>query len=474
MEGSGYTMEGMLGAAATPCPECQRLRAQLAAVQAQVEALAARKDSSTSSKPPSSDIVKPPEAAPVDHLATRAPRRPAGTCQVRALAPPPEQVDAFFDHRPPACCPDCGHALRPTGFGPRITQQIDIEAVPLYVEEHRRHEAYCPACDKVCYGLLPRGVERGGLLGPRLTTLVAYLKGVCHASFSTVRKFLRDVVGLTISRGQLVKVIAKVTQALEQPYQELLDDLPEQAALNVDETSHKDKGALFWTWCFRAELYTLFKIDPTRSADVLIEVLGREFDGVLGCDCFSTYRRYMRQFDVRLQFCLAHLVREVKFLTTLSDAATRRYGERFCEALRQLFMVFHRRDTLPEWKWQARLRAARAQVMRQATQAVPTSDAARRLAARMEKYGESYFRFLTTPGVEPTNNVAEQAIRFVVIDRHITQGTRGEKGQRWCERIWTVLATCACQGRSAFAYLESVVQAWFAGEAVPGLLPEGS
>src|SRR5207244_11611884 len=117
---------------------------------------------------------------------------------------------------------------------------------------------------KVRCGRLPKVVRRAGLLGPRLTTLVAYLKGVCHASFSTARKFLRDVVGVTISRGQLVKVIAKVTQALEQPYQELLDDLPEQAALNIDETSHKDQGALFWTWCFRAELYTLFTIDPTR------------------------------------------------------------------------------------------------------------------------------------------------------------------------------------------------------------------
>src|SRR5262249_52182996 len=217
-------------------------------------------------------------------------------------------------------------------------------------------------------GVLPAAVQRGGLLGPRLTTLVAYLKGVCHASYSTVRKFLRDVVGLTISRGQLAKVITKVSAALEQPYQELLEDLPRRAALNVDETSHKDNGALLWTWCFRAELYTLFKIDPTRSAEVLIEVLGREFDGVLGCDCFSAYRRYMRLFDVRVQFCLAPLVREVKFLTTLGDAAARRYGERFCAALRQLFGVFHQRATLPRWRWQARLQAARAEVLRQATQ----------------------------------------------------------------------------------------------------------
>ena len=79
----------------------------------------------------------------------------------------------------------------------------------------------------------------------------------------------------------MAKIVGKVSRALERPYEELLGDLPGQAVLNVDETGHKHNGQQHWTWCFRAGLYTLFKIDPTRSADVLIDVLGSEFDGVL-------------------------------------------------------------------------------------------------------------------------------------------------------------------------------------------------
>ena len=176
---------------------------------------------------------------------------------------------------------------------PRVIQQVDIKDVPLVVQEHRGHPGWCSCCQKVYEAPLPIGIERGGLVGPRLTTVIAYLKGVCHASFSTVRKFVRDVVGLTISRGQLAKIIAKVSQAFEQPYQDLLESLPDQDRLNVDETGHKQNRLRQWTWCFRASLYTLFKIDPTRSGDVLIEVLGMEFNGVLGCDYFSAYRRYM-------------------------------------------------------------------------------------------------------------------------------------------------------------------------------------
>ena len=107
-----------------------------------------------------------------------------------------------------------------------------------------------------------------------------------------------------------------MSQALEQPYQELLENLPDQRWLNVNETDHKQNRLRQWTWCFRASLYTLFQIDPTRSTDVLIEVLGAEFDGVLGCDYFSAYRRYPREFDVSLQFCQAHQIRDVKFLAT--------------------------------------------------------------------------------------------------------------------------------------------------------------
>jgi len=466
----------------TPCANCQRLqaevddlRAQLGQLQAQFAQLQAQlacagKDSSTSSKPPSSDIVKPPKPPPPPGQSKRRRGGQPGHPRHQRAPFPPELLSADpFDYRLDVC-PDCGGRLADTGFAPRVVQQVELEAVPLRIEEHRLHETYCPHCGAFPQAALPQAVHNGGLVGPRLTALVAYLKGVCHASYSTVRKFLRDVIGLSISRGQLAKVIGKVTEALEGPYHELLESLPGEDRLNVDETGHKVNGEHWWTWCFRASLYTLFKIDPTRSADVLIGVLGAEFDGVLGCDCFSAYRRYMREFGVTLQFCLAHLIRDVKFLLTLPDPRVRAYGERLREALRQLFVVFHQRGCVSEAQLHTRLEAARAEVLRQARTDVPAGKQAQALAARLAKYGAAYFTFVTTPGVEPTNNLAEQAIRFVVIDRHITQGTRSAAGNRWCERIWSVIATCAQQGKSVLGYLEAAVRACFTGGEAPSLL----
>jgi transposase len=453
--------------------EMNSLRASVAELQERVAR--ARKDSSTSSKPPSSDIVKPPPPPPPEGQAKRSVGGQPGHPRHERPLFPPELLNGGSHTHLAEICPTCGHGLQaaPT-TPPRVVQQMDIETVPLRIEEHRSLAGWCPHCQKIHYAALPAAIDQGGLVGPRLTTLIAYLKGACHASYSTIRKFLRDVVGVAISRGQLVKVIDKVSQALDVPYEALLENLTQQWRLNVDETGHRECGEQWWTWCFRASLYTVFKIDPTRSGDVLIEVLGKEFEGVLGCDYYSAYRRYMRECHVVIQFCLAHLIRDVKYLLTLPSAQDRAYGERLREALRSLFKIIHRREELPDWVFGMRLQEARDEVLRQALAAVPATRASQNMAQRFRKHGKAYFEFVTTPGVEPTNNLAEQAIRFVVLDRRVTQGTRGEKGRRWCERIWTVLATCSQQGRSVFEYLSAAVVAHFGGDPAPSLLPTES
>jgi len=353
-------------------------------VQLKQQLAAARKDSSTSSKPPSSDIVK-----------AKKPRGKGGKKRRRGGQPgherherpgfPAGMIDAILPYTLDAC-PDCGgDLLFSRQAEPQVIQQAELVAKPLRITEHRALAYWCPYCRKVHYAPLPAAVEKTGLFGPELTTLVAFMKGVCHASFSTIRKFLRDVVGVKVSRGYLAKLIAKVSRWLAPAYEELLVRLPGEALLNVDETGHKENAKKFWTWCFRAELYTLFRIEPTRSSDVLIDTLGKEFNGVLGCDYFGAYRKYMRKFGVLIQFCLAHLIRDVKFLATLPDKKQQAYGKRVRETLRELFAVIHRREKLSEVGFARKLEAARAEVVRVATTRVPQGKHAQNLAKRFHK-----------------------------------------------------------------------------------------
>jgi transposase len=102
----------------------------------------------------------------------------------------------------------------------------------------------------------------------------------------------------------------------------------------------------------------------------------------------------------------------------------------------------------------------------------PQEADALKLSRRFDRHGApAYFRFLDTPGVEPTNNGTERAIRQPVLDRRITQGTRSVRGLRWCERAWTAAATCSQQGRSAFRFFRDALVAYLTHSAAPSLLP---
>jgi len=453
----------------TACPKCCELELRIAALEAQLAA--AQKTSATSSKPPSSDIVKPPPAKRNEQAKRKIGAQP-GHPKHERVPFGPDQIDHCEDYLLD-CCPDCGGAMELLDEPARVIQQVELPEKRIIVTEHRSRVCRCGKCKKEFAAPIPQEVQNAGLAGRQLTSLVGYLKSACHCSFSTIRKYLRDVVGVTISRGQLRKLCEKVSDSLDAAYAELFAALPEQLRLNIDETGHKENGKRMWTWCFRAPLFTLFHIDPSRGSEVLVNALGMEFDGVIGCDYFSAYRKYMRLNEhVMVQFCLAHLIRDVKFLVAHPNAENRAYGKRLLSGLRNLFSIIHRREEYEtEGAFLSALQTQGYGVWRQAITRVPASKEAQNLARRFRKHGKEYIRFITTPGIEPSNNLAEQAIRFVVLDRRVTQGTRSAGGRSWCERIWTAIATCTQHGVSVFDFLSKSMQAYLSGLPGPSLLP---
>ncbi len=436
------------------------------------------KDSSNSSKPPSSDDItkkKKPK---------KKKKRKIGGQKGHKMHErpnyPPEAIDDFHDHHLSTCpiCNEIDIILLPDRI-PRIIQQVELKKVVVKTHEHRSYAYWCSKCQQIHYKPFPSEIVKEGLFKSRLTAVVAYMSKVCHASFSTIRKFIRDILGETVSRGYLAKIIEKVSQSLEKPYEELLNRLPLEPTLNVDETGHKENGDKFWTWVFKAELYVLFKIDQSRGSKVLVEVLGKEFDGVIGCDYFSAYHKYMKDFNVSLQFCIAHVIRDIKYLISLPDSETNAYGKKLLKLIKNMFKIIHDREHMNHENFIEALEKSKKRIISAALKNVPShinkdgkeeKREAQNMAKRFRDNGESYFRFITTPGMDPTNNIAEQAIRFIVIDRLITQGTRSIKGRKASERLWTVIGTCSLQGRSAFEFILKAVEAHFYDKPAPSLL----
>jgi transposase len=444
------------------------LKARIAELEAEVARL--KKDSSTSSKPPSSDIVKPPRPLPPGGKRKKRRRggQPGHDRHLRASFPP-EQVDHAWKYELPELGPD----WEPLDEF-RTLQQVELVEKLFEVHEHRARLYRSQATGDILAAPLPQEVTCAGLIGPRLSALLAFQKGACHMSYTSIQTFLGDVLGLKLSTGQLAKIIQKVSASLAPSHAEVEAVLPEQAVMNIDETGHPENGKDLWTWGFHVpgpKGFTFFHIDPSRSTKVLYEFLGETFSGIIGCDYYSVYRKFLRETDAKMQFCWAHLVRDVKFLITLRDAVTRRYGQKLLAKIKILFRLWHRREQMTREKWERAARRAQDAVLARARRA-PSRIEAQAIAKRFRDHGPYYFTFLAVPGVEPTNNSMEQRMRFVAMDRKVTQGTRGERGRRWCERMWTVMATCVQQGRSAFVFLYESIVAYFAGHAAPSLLAQ--
>lgn len=433
---------------------------------------AAQKNSANSSKPPSSDIVKPPKNKDKnDKSKTKQKRKRGGQPghpknERKPLSP--ELLDEILDLKLTKC-PDCGHGLVLTADTPKVTQQIEIVEKPFIAKEFRQHFYWCEHCQ--CYHVadLPPEVEKSGLFGTNLTALTAYMKGRCHTSYRTLKDFFSDVMGIDVSTGFLVKQIQKTSKAPKTPYEELEELLQREKHLHIDETSFKKNGKLQWAWCFVAEFFTFFKIDASRGSKVLYETLGDDFLGSVSSDFFSAYLKYKKETETLFQFCWAHLIREIRFLAKLVD--TKVYGKRLLKYVKKKFETIHRQDELTKLGFKRLMNRHKRSIMATVQRHVPEYNKAAALAKRFEVHGESYFLFVENSDIAPSNNISEQEVRTLVMDRIVTQGSRSESGNEWNERFWTIMTTCRRQGLNVMNFLRTSLYNFLYGLSPPTLVP---
>lgn len=423
------------------------------------------KNSGNSSKPPSSDIVKP---AKVTRKLVRKRKRGGQHGHKKFTRKPfePDQVETVIEYE---LTDKDVKGLIPLDDW-EIIQQIELPEKMYEVTEHKARKYLDPVTGKIHIADLPDDVRKGGLLGGDITAMVAFMKGGCHMSFTTIKQFFKEVMRLEVSRGMLSKATQKVSASLEPAYQQIIERLPEESYLGIDETGHKDNGDKYWTWCFQTSRYTLFHIDRSRGSKVLFERLGKEYEGIIGCDFWGAYRKFFRLSDAMVQYCMAHLIREIRFLAEHINDKLSGWGGQLLDWLKKLFKTLHRSDELTDAGFTRRIDQIKKGFLRRMRRP-PDHKLAKKLARRFKgKAAETYFRFLTDPHVEPTNNGTEREIRHTVIDRRITQGTRGNAGMRWCERIWTTIATCKKQNRNVFEFIHNSLVAQWTNNNYPKLL----
>lgn len=228
--------------------------AATAPLLAKIEALELRiarmqRDSSTSFKPPSSDITKPPKGGGSGRgKKKRKPGGQQGHTRHERRQFKPDEIDTawlytFVDEEglEPIAEDDPDEAAW------RVVQQIEWHNRSLRLVEYRARRYRRVGSGRIVVTPLPEGLRHGELLAPGMIALVGYLKGACHLSYSSIQHFFREVMGLELCTGLLAKAVARASEALELPYDEVVAALPHQPVLGVDETGHRHLGQGFWT-----------------------------------------------------------------------------------------------------------------------------------------------------------------------------------------------------------------------------------
>jgi transposase len=448
--------------------------------------LALRKRNSTnSSKPPSSDgLAGEQRARGRRRKSKRKPgAQPGHPGHHRGLVPTAEvsAVEVVL----PKQCGHCGKKLskKPgkvtTEGEPRRHQVTEMPAVKAHVTEYQFPNVVCGDCGKATRAPLPE--EIAGHFGPQLTALIAYWTVVCRLPRRLVEAMLADVLGIEISLGSTQKAWEEVSQAVAQPVQQLQEQLPRQAVLNVDETGWRTNGDKRWIWALVAQQFVFYVVASTRGAEVLVSLLGTIFRGILCSDRWVVYLTY---HSGRMQLCWAHLKRNILGIAEYARSPSAR---QFCRdalaIVARLFRLWYRfrgdlRDRRgnpqPLDRRQLLEKSIPLQKKLFALAEAHLDDAdreVRNLATALFVHFERLFTFLEEEGVEPTNNVAERILRTAVQWRKISFGNRSRTGEIATARLLTVAQTCKRQQRHVLGYLADAVRCHRRHAAAPSLLP---
>ena len=452
--------------------EWAEAREQLAALEGRLEELEERlrTDSHNSSKPPSSDLPSNREARRPEQK-PRGERKPGGQPghegKSRPLVPP-EDVAQIVECPPPSQC-ECGGAVEPKDAEPQRHQVWDLPPQKAQVTEYRLWAGTCTHCGRRYPGALPPGVPCG-MLGPRAMAIVALLSGKFHLSKRNIEEILEDLFGLPLGLGTVSNTEARVEAALQKPVEEAKAFLQAQAVVHMDETGWNQAGQKRWMWTALTSLVAVFAIRASRGAQAVAELLGTAFRGFLVSDRWSAYSRVAA---ARRQLCWSHLKRDFTRLAERTGASAA-IGTPLLEATRALFGLWHnfRDGPLSRAALQEAMRPLRQRVEALLDEGTRCGHAkTQRTCQRILNLAPALWTFVDTPGVEPTNNAAERAIRPAVWWRQASFGTHSEHGNRFVESLLTVSTTCRLQARNVLDYLVCTIQAHLSGQPAPSLIP---
>jgi transposase len=362
----------------------------------------------------------------------------------------PTEYDWDVDAPPPKRCPYCsGHVAIDLTFDPSVHLQEDVIDGQYRVVLYRHPAACCDDCGEWVLQPGP-GELLGSRIGPHLRSSALFLRNVIGISYRKIPRVIEEMFGITFTPAALIG-FEKLVAELAQP---VVDDIAKKlassdGAVHADETYSMLDGRRAYFWVHGTTRYVHFEFGTTRSGQVSRDVLGDHFTGTLVTDCYSGYIAHTAGAK---QKCLAHLARTARDWQKLTKVGSPDFA--FFDAVKQFVKrgcEFHRlraKGTLNA----AQVTVEKEWLQRQLSRLeswVVSHDKALTLQARIVTYHDEWLVFASDPRVPPTNNLAEQALRPLVVLRKITFGHRSLHGGERMATLMSVAETAHRHGHRA-------------------------
>ena len=441
------------------------------------------KNSQNSSKPPSSEGFGKSKKAKKKKGQRQRGGQPGHEGHGRELYPL-ERCDEVVEHYPEQC-QGCGEGLAGEDGSPYRHQIVELPPIVPIVTEHRLHQLTCEHCGKATRARLPQALSSG--YGHHLSGLVGLLSGHYRLSHQRVVSLLWEVFNVRLSASSVNRLRKELSAALAAPVSAAHDYVQAAAVKHSDETGfrqgnsdgHNPTGKRGWLWVMVTPLVSYFEVFLSRSQASAKSFLGEGLSGVVVSDRCPSYNWIA--LDQR-QACWAHLKRDFTAIAERSGVSAE-IGAALLRRERRLFRLWHKvRDgTLSRAEFQRAIAPLQRGLKRElvaATQLIDPKGKKSPLAKTVRtcmkilQVEKALWTFALTPGIEPTNNAAERALRPAVIWRRTSFGAQSRTGSQFVARMMTVVASLEAQHRPVLTFFSQTFQAARHGEAIPSLLPD--
>lgn len=435
--------------------QIELLKAQVARLESQVEKLAARlaKNSTNSSKPPSSDGLKKP--APKSRR-EKGKRKSGGQLghkgETLEMVASPDEVVVH----PLSTCTHCHSDLSGVAAEQVIKRQVfDIPPIRLRVREHQAEVKQCPVCGEKGHAAFPHGVNAPVQYGPNVLAHATYLYSYHLIPLARIREWFADCVGQRVSEGTIQQVLSQMADAVVPALDTIYTGLTRAEVIHLDETGFRIAQRLGWLHTVSTSALTYYTVHSQRGDEAMLDA------GVLpnchGWAVHDGFKPYFSFKTVRHALCHAHHLRELQFLVE-------HYDVQWAEALQKLLLMMKQRcDDAPNGLGKAAIQELEAQfdaVLAQGLEAYPiqprppntkkrvAQHPATNLLIRLRDHRDAVLAFIRYPEVPFDNNLAERDLRMMKVKQKISGGFRTWAGAELFAAIRTYLSTARKQGVS--------------------------